>query len=53
MTTAVLVDRFKKHINIDGKNHVAYVDAALVNVFINRYIVNTVDHEMFYFDTQF
>ena len=32
------MNRFKNHINIDGKNHVAYVDATLV--FINIRIEN-------------
>ena len=41
MTRADFINRFKKHINIDGKNQVAHADAALVNVFINRYIVNS------------
>ena len=40
MTTAVFIDRFKKHINIGGMIHVANAEAALVKVFINRYIVN-------------
>ena len=34
------MNRFKNHINIDGKNHVAYVDATLVEVFINIRIEN-------------
>ena len=29
-----------RNINIGGKNHVAYSDAALAKVFTNRYIVN-------------
>ena len=32
--------RFKNQINIDGKNHLAYADAAVVEVFINGHIVN-------------
>ena len=35
------INRFKKHINIGGKNQVANADAALVNVFINIYFVNS------------
>ena len=40
MTRANLIDRFKNHIKIDGKNHVAYADATLVEVFINSHIAN-------------
>ena len=38
MTRADFIYRFKNHINIGGKNHVA--DAALVKVFFNSHIVN-------------
>ena len=41
MSIANFINTFKKHINICGKSHVAHADAALVNVFINRYIVNS------------
>ena len=40
MSIANFINTFKKHINICGKSHVAHADAALVNVFINIYIVN-------------
>ena len=40
MTRADFIYRFKNHINIDGKNHVAYADSALVEVFFNSHIVN-------------
>ena len=40
MTTADFIDRFKKHINIIGMIHVAYAEAALEKVLINRYIAN-------------
>ena len=43
MTKADFINRFKNHnqsINIGGKNHVAYADDALVEVFINSHIVN-------------
>ena len=40
MTRADFIIRFKNHINIGGKNHVAYADAALVEVFINSHIVS-------------
>ena len=44
MTKLILIiNRFKNHnqsINIGGKNHVAYADDALVEVFINSHIVN-------------
>ena len=45
------IKRFKNHVNIGGKNHmhVVYVDAALVELFINNHIVNNT----FYFDMQF
>ena len=43
MTRADFIYKFKNHINIGGKNHVAYADAALVEVFFNSHIVkNTV-----------
>ena len=49
----ILLTDFKNHINIGGKNHVAYADAELVEVFINRhYCKQHVDHEMIYFDMQ-
>ena len=41
MTGDDFINRFKKHIKIGGKNQVANADAALVNMFINRYIVNS------------
>ena len=40
MTGTDFINILKKHINIGGKNHVAYVDAALEKVLINRYTVN-------------
>ena len=40
MTRADFMNRFKNLINIDGKNLVAYVDATLVEVFINIHIEN-------------
>ena len=51
MTRADFIIRLKNHINIGGKNRVAYADAALEEVFINsHYCKQHVDHEMFYFD---
>ena len=40
MTIAYLINRFKNHINIGGKNQLAFADAALVVVFMNSHIVN-------------
>ena len=40
MTGDDRINILKKHFNIGGKNHVAYADAALVKVFINRYTLN-------------
>ena len=40
MTGADFINILKKHINIGGKNHVAYANVALVKVLINRYTVN-------------
>ena len=40
VTRADFINRFKNHINIGGKNYVAYADAALVEVFINSHIEN-------------
>ena len=35
MTRTAFVERFKNHINISEKNHVAYADATFVEVCIN------------------
>ena len=40
MTRADFFNRFKNHVDISGKNYVAYSDAALVEVFINNHIVS-------------
>ena len=40
VTRADFINRFKNHINIGGKNYVAYADVALVELFINSYIEN-------------
>ena len=39
MSRSNFINRFQKQINIGVKSHVAHADAALVNLFINRYIV--------------
>ena len=46
MSRANSIYRLKKHINIGGKNHVAYADAAWIKVYCKQ----PVDHERFYFD---
>ena len=40
MTRADFINRLKNHIDISGKNHVAYSDDALVEVFISSHSVS-------------
>ena len=40
MTRPNFINRFKNHIKIGGKNHVAHADAAVIEMFINSNFVN-------------
>ena len=50
MRRTAFINRFKNHININVQNNAAQTDNALVDVLINRQLV---DYEMFYFETKY